>query len=356
MNIQRRRALLLLLPTLTLLLGGCVTHTLLITLTGESPEITWGIEGDSLDVFDNRIQLPGNGWAQLEHKVGEDSSGNLVGSLLYQARTVVNLPHPISPMGETGLVDVRRDDGWFYDVTTVTVTFPSWKAPERYGDPDAHVPTEILALEESGLDTTLTPEGEEELHRIKARAGQLWTVDRYLRQMERLVTSELGADADSTVVRDAVSRFAPVVRAYVMSLQGDAMDPVDPQDVSLEWYPELRESMITAASEVTGLPVETMAAAADSLDEEYKRWVDLEDDTVQLALVMPDAQYRRLAPDPDEVSGDTLVWNVERERVADQQLQIVAAGYTFSLLPIALAGLLIGGVAGLIVRLSKRKR
>ncbi|GBE29565.1 MAG TPA: hypothetical protein ENH10_06245 [Bacteroidetes bacterium] len=357
MKSLRRQWLFLLLPAIALLLGGCVTHSILISFTGEGkPEASYTIEGDSLDVFDDRIPLPSKEWTIVKREVGEDSSGNIVASYIFSATQFQTLSHPIAPMGEVGSIDINRDDHWFYSSTEVIVSFPNWHAIERYGDPEAYVPEEVRIVEESGLDSSLSVETEEELERMDARGQQLWTVDRYLRQMERLVRTVLADDIDSSAVRDAVERFAPIVRAHVMTLRGDNLEPTDPRNVSLEWYPVLRDPMIIAANEATGIAPETLATTLDSLEDEYKRWVDLEDDTVQLALVLPDAHFHDITPEPEESRGDTLFWTVPREVLATDDFTIIAAGYTLSWMPAILGGLFIGMVGGFIVRKARKKR
>lgn len=344
------------LAILSLGLAGCVSHQILIHAPASEPaSARYTLEGDSLDVFDGRLPHPaGPGWVLASREVGEDSTGNLVGRLVYEATSIDSLPHPLAPLGAKGFMAVTRSAGWFRNTVGVHVEFPAWHASERYGDPDQHLPDEMRALQQSGAEDLLTAEQEDELERWTARARQLATVDRYLRQLERAVRA-VTADPDTAVVRDAVSRFSPVLRAHLLSLQGDPVEPVDPRDISLEWYPELRQMMASAGMEATGLPYETVLAATDSLEHEYKRWVDLEDDTVELLVVLPGMNNRMATPDPHETRGDTLVWTLERDDVADLDLVITAAGYQWRTGAIygAIAGALFGIMAASMLR---RKR
>jgi hypothetical protein len=356
MNTAKRTGFIVLLLLFTLLLSGCVTHRILISFTGEGKaHASYTLEGDSLDVFDARIPHPGNPWALTEHKIEQDSSENLVATYRYETSNVDAISHPVAPLGEIGSLSATHSNHWFYDVHEVTISFPAWHAIERYGDPDSYIPEDIQDLEDSGMDTLLNEQGEDELERIKARGKQLWTVDRYLRQVERLMVVSLGEDADTSAVQDAVARFAPMIRAHVMMLRGDILEPRDPRDISLEWYSELREPMIIAAAEASGLPIEQLAVTLDSLETEYKRWADLQDDTVEYLLVLPKSHFRNIVPEPEETRGDTLIWSVSSETLAEQEFTIIAAGYHIAMLPAILLGLFLGGGVGLIVRRKKRQ-
>jgi len=356
MDIRKRIAITALICVFALSVSGCVTHRILISFIGEgNPVASYTIEGDSLDVLDGRIPHPVEPWALIKHEIEEDSSGNLTARYLYETSDVDAIAHPLAPMGETGSLSASERKYWFYDVHEVIVSFPSWRALDRYGDPDSYIPDDIRELEESGMDSLLTAEGEEELERVKARAQQLWTVDRYLRQVERLVIATAGDEVDTAVVREAVSRFAPIIRAHVMSLRGDMLEQRDPRDISLEWYIELRESMILATSEATGLSYDPLASSLDSLEAEYKRWQDFQDDNVEIVIVMPESHWQSIIPDPEETLGDTLVWTIDRDMLAEHDFTIIAAGYHVALMPTILLGLFLGGGIGLIIRLRRKQ-
>lgn len=332
--------------------AGCVTHTLLIDAgSGRDATGSYVIEGDSLDVFDERIPTPAKAdWLLSKREVGLDSSGNLVARLAFDASDVRSATHPIAPQDRPGSLDVERRNHILFEVTEVRALFPDWQALERYGDPDAYVPDDILALEEQGVDTTMSERSREEMDRVKARARQLATVDRYLRQLERTVHSIYTGDRDSAVVIDAMERFTPVVKAHLMTIRDK-----DPLDVTLEWYDILRDPMAAAASEATGAPPDSALAAADSLEHEYKRWLDLKDDTVQMLIVLPQGIHRTASPEPEEIRGDTLVWSVSSEQLAERDIEIIAAGYSLATVPMIVLAVVIVAVVIAIVMSARRR-
>ena len=331
--------------------SGCVTHTLFIDLS-PGGGIRYVIEGDSLDVFDGRFQHPhGEGWSLAERSSGMNEDSSLTIQLDFRAPLLSKLAHPFAPRGKDGWIEINREKGIFVHRTTLQVTVPSWDIHDRYGDPEAFVPEEVRQLESVGADTLLSESRQTQLKRLKAKGLQKATAQRYLLQEQALVDAwydQSGEATPDTVLGDAISRFSAILQAHLITLRNQ-----DPLDVSLEWYGDLKGTMVTAAAEATGGDAAWFSAMADSLDLGYKSWVDLEDDAIEIRAILP---AWRVSTNADTISGDTLVWELDREQFADTTLYLSAVGYDPVPLSWVIALLVVGfGVGRLLLRTSRKR-
>lgn len=306
-----------------LLTAGCLTHTFQLDLTSENPA-TLTIEGDSLDLVDGRLALPDRvNWALVSEESSFDPDSNRVIERVYQA-TAELVPHHLAPPGEQATLSYSHGRNWLLRRPSFRMILPSWRVYERWGDPRGHVPDAVSELQVlDDRDSLLSDMEREELDRQEARALQKAASERYLRQMSNLLdvwARQDGSELDSTIRRDALERFSAILQAHVMTLQHR-----DPLDVSLEWYPQLREPMAISAAEATGGEREPFLAIADSLELDHKRWEDLKDDRVRVLVVM-DTAFR--IAEPDSSYGDTLLWEFPGELLADSTIVLSARGYT----------------------------
>lgn len=348
---KRSRAVVLLLLLLTVLWSGCVTHTLFIDLRSGGG-IRYVLEGDSLDVYDGRLQPPqGDPWTLADRSSGMSADSSMTILLDYRAPLLERVPHPLAPSSKEGWVEVEEKNGVFLRKTTLRVSFPAWDVRERFGNPDDFIPDEVRQLEAVGADTLLSEGRQDQLKRLKAKGMQKAAAQRFLKQEQALVTAwyaERGVSTPDSVLGDALSRFSAILQAYLITLRNE-----DPLDVSLDWYADLKETMVIAAVEATGGDRAWFDATSDSLELAYKRWVDLEDDAIEVRALLP---AWRVSTNADTISGDTLIWEVDRELFADSTLYLSAVGYDPVPLTWVIALLLLGaGVGRLLIR-SQRKR
>lgn len=324
-----------------LLLSGCITHRFIINL-GDPPAVEYTLDGDSLDLYDGRIALPADPpWTltRREREVQPEDS-TIVWHLAYRAPLTEVLRHSIAPPETLGTFRTERRWLGLFRVRRLTAEFPSWRVVERYGDEEAFMPPEVDLLEQPGADTALSPEHKARLERLRALGMQKATAQRYLMQVQHMVEGwylDRGETVDSGVVADGLERFNAVLQAHLLTLRNR-----DPLEVTLEWYPELRESMALAAAEATGGDPAGFFAAADSIDHRWKSWLDLEDDQVEMMVVLPAAFHRSNA---DTTMTDTLLWSFTGSSLAEKTRLLVAVGYDpvwWTIIPLAaLLGLLV---------------
>ncbi|MCB2199588.1 hypothetical protein KQI63_09300 [bacterium] len=348
---KHSRAIPLLILLMTTFWTGCVTHTLFVDLSS-CGVIRYILEGDSLDVYDGRIPHPrGDAWTLADRSSGMSADSSMTILLDYRAPLLERVVHPLAPRSKEGWIEVDQQKGIFVHRKTLRVSFPSWDVRERFGDPEDFIPEEVRQLEAIGADTLLSESRQTELKRLKAKGMQKGAAQRYLKQEQALVHAwydDRGLALPDSVMGDALGRFSAILQAYLITLRDD-----DPLDVSLEWYSDLKETMVIAAVEATGGEREWFSAASDSLELAYKSWVDLEDDAIEVRVLMPNW---RVSTNADTISGDTLIWELDRELFADSTVYLSAIGYDPVPVTWVIALLLVGfGLGRLLLRIRRKR-
>jgi hypothetical protein len=325
-------------------LTGCLTHT--VTLDLRASTAVWQVEGDTLDLQDGRLPLPGSlGWTFVGRQERLDPEGNRIISRTWTRELEGGrIPHPLADSVGAGWLAGEMEHGLLLRRGRAEARFPGWEVSRLYGDPEAYA-REDIADWKARADTLRGPGEAEQEEQVRALAMQRWAADRYLAMARRVVREHYrrqGRAVDSAAVAEAADRFGMVLDAHLLTLRGE-----DPREVSLEWYRELRGPMVAAASEATGEPLGRMGPIADSLDARYRRWLDLEDDSVILFVVAPGWWVG--GSEPDTVRGDTLAWSFEGELLADSTvaLEVTTATPTTAglLLPLILVVLFTAAVA-----------
>jgi len=340
-----KEKLILLLLVLSLLPAGCVTHTFLIDFTSGT-DVQYKIEGDELDIDDERIGLPDSTiWQNVDRQetVSEDGSKSI--TLIYKPRTSGEIVHPIGPGEAKGILRAEKTTSFFTEITRFEITFPSWNVLALYGDPDAFVAEETHILDEEGAEELLPPEEYKRLENLRLQGLVKGAAQRYLMQAARLAEEyylEKGEEVDSLAMVDAVERFSAILRIQLLTLKS-----MEAEDVSLEWYSDLRYPMATAVSEATGADLEWCLAEADKHDERYKAWLDMKDDNVEVNVILP-AMFTFSKPDTS--MGDTLVWSIDAEDLAENNVILTAKGYTPNSAFIVLLIVILAGVITIVVR------
>jgi len=307
---------------LSIVFGGCISHHFFVDLSQDG-QVRYTLEGDSLDLSDERLPQPDSLiWKFLEsHR--EDRMDETVWFRSFQAPVQHSIPHPIAPSTETGLFSIDRQHYLLFKQVRFKAFFPDWNVTRLYGNLRQFVPPEAEVLKTDGIDTLLPASQLEDLRRSEAKGLQKGAARRYLMQMNEMVAawySFRGIPIDSLAAADALERFNAVLSAYLMTLR-----EYDPLEVSLEWFQELRSTMIQAASEATGGSEVWFTNIADSLEQRWQTWRDIEDDNVTLTVILP--AFRVIAS-PDTVKGDTLYWEFPGAQLADSAVVIQATGWT----------------------------
>lgn len=347
---MNRKSTLNILIVLSLLtFSGCISHSIFIDLSGE-PEIHYSLEGDSLDLYDNRLQLPGDGWS----KTGESrrkQDDEIIWNLEYEHPLGTEVTMPVSPPGEPSICQSSTYNFLLFKLTKARLDFPGWNVSDRFGNLTDFFPDEVALLDQPGIDSLLT-EGEiEGLRRKKAVGLQKATARRYMMYVQHLIQdwySQRGTSLDSLVLSDAMERFDAVLHGHLLFLKNE-----DPMDVSLEWYPELRSSIILAATQATRGDEKWFVEKADSIDHDWKIWKDLEDDSFKIMLKLP---VGNIIADPDSISGDTLFWSFAGADLENKGISIAAAGWTPSYPWIAVFVLLLAGAGFILIRNRRSKK
>ncbi len=304
-------------------LQGCVTHRILVDFSDPASPSRYIVEGDSLDLYDGRLALPiGSGWQFTDSQRDVDDTGEVQLLLTFTAEKGKPVVLPVAPPEVPGWLRTSRRNYLLFRKTKVSVTFPSWSVGERYGDLREFVPAEVEELNRPGADSLLSEERHGELRRLEAAGLQRGTVHRYMLHAGETISawySSRGLEVDSSALKGGLDSYSEELEAYLADLAGQ-----DPADVPLEWYDDLRRSLIQAAAGSTGGPVEFFEQVADSLDNRWQCWLDLQDESVELSVLLKSAFIDAQA---DTVLGDTLFWRMEGSVFADSTVVIAAAGY-----------------------------
>ena len=88
----------------------------------------------------------------------------------------------------------------------------------------------------------------------------------------------------------------------------------------------------------------------DSIEERYKSWLDMGDDSFEVEVLLP---AWKVVATPDTSRGDTLAWQLDTSVLADSTVILSAVGYT----PIPATWIILGLVllAGIIFLLTQRR-
>ncbi len=326
--------------------SGCISHRFFINLSTGDP-LKYTVDGDSLDMFDGKLKMPpGEPWieASRERNLDEDSTVTL--SYTYNSPLGKPGGHPLSPPESEGYFIVKRANYLLAKYEYVEALFPGWQTSENYGDLEEFVPQEVSELHQPGADTLLPESRVEKLQNMEALGLQKGTARRYMYQMRDMLGAwdrlKGGEETDSTMIQEGLQRFSPLLQAHLLTLRDE-----EPVEVSLEWYPELRSSMISVAREVTFDTTETLSLIADSIDHRWKSWLDLEDDRVEL-MVISEAKWKKAYP--DTTRSDTLEWVIRGSELKEGDIIIKYAGWTPVIWADTLAVLIVVVLIALIAR------
>jgi len=297
---------------------GCVSHSFLIDLHKDGI-LRYTVEGDSVDILDGLTRFPNETlWTQVERKSGKFATGDPAITLIYEADRQEHITHPLAPSGVAGTMSIRDFGTPIYRTWRYEIVFPSWETAERYGDPSRYMPVDLMRALEDPLFDSLHPGKREELQQKQWEAEILAARDRYMNMLETLVRDRLSEQGkmfdDETFVEFTKSYYRRV--RELMQTAGTA----GLEEGNLDWYDPLRLLMVEAGMAITGVPTAELLPRADSLEHRYKRWLDLSDESVNLALVMPGRIY--MLTTPDTLIGDTLQWELPCEMLGDSTVVI----------------------------------
>jgi len=331
-----------------LCMTGCMSHTFIFNFTN-APVVKYEVEGDEPDVYDDRIKLPDSlEWNFIEktEKISSDSSKSI--KLIYESTFNKVLTHPLTPPEKKGVFQVKSGSNIFMRYSYLHATFPSWQVEEYYGYYEAFLPEEAHILDEEESASMLSEEERERLEALKLEAMEKGAANRYLKHLKTMVEKwyeENESVLDSVVLKDAFQRFSSVLQVKLMTLRN-----VDPDNVTLEWYDQMRMPMATSASEACGGSLEWFLNESDKLDQRYKAWLDLGDDVINIQVIIPEKYVNAVA---DSVSGDTLFWELSPEYLADKDFVIDVRAYT----PRASGWIIVSiPIVALLVFLLRRKK
>lgn len=320
----RIQAAILLISISVLLLAGCISHRYTVQLD-KNAYVEYSPKGDSLDMYDERIQLPdAEPWIK---GATEKTTGSKQDQLVLQYFANIKDPaeHYLAPPELKGMFSSRRLFLLLVSRTTFRAEFPGWDVTENYGNLREFVDPEVDLLLRNA-DSTMDEAVKETLERAEAVAMQKSTARRYMYHLEAMLEAwhrQNPQESDTAVVIDAIERFSGILKAHVMTMEGK-----DPLEISLEWYPELRLPMIISAYEAAGGDTAYWGHISDSIDFRWKCWLDMEDDEIQLSVIAPGMRTSTL---PDTISGDTLYWKIPGTTLADSTVVIEASSYQPSL-------------------------
>jgi hypothetical protein len=321
-TMKRNRLYLLSAILIALTFTGCITHSIFVDLSADNG-LEYRIVGDSLDIYDSRVLLPdAYGWEFVAQDIEIDDDQKSV-ILDYKHDTTKEAFHPFSPTENPGFINSSIKKGFLFSARIFKIGFPSWKVLALYGDPEEFYTDDIRLLNDDGFDDLLTDERRSSLERKRALALRKSSEKRYKKQFMQLIDIWIakGIDIDrEKVLFDGKNLFEISLNEYTSQF-----DSVTPENVSLEWYTDLREIFADNASEITGEKRAWFLNVADSLEHRYKCWMDLQDDSIELAVVLPGTFQ---IADADSVSGDTLFWSLNAEYFANSDYEIKAKSYT----------------------------
>ncbi len=319
---KRNKKYLLSAVLLALTFTGCITHSIFVDLSAENG-LGYRIVGDSLDIYDSRVMLPdAYGWEFVAQDVEiVDDDRSIILDYIHDGLS--DVIHPLGPNENPGFINSSIKKGFLFSARIFKIGFPSWKVLTNYGDPEEFYTDEIRLLKDDGFENLLTDDRRYSLERKRALALRKSSEKRYKKQFMQLIDIWQAKSVDidkEKLFLDSENLFENSLNEYTSQF-----DSVSPENVSLEWYADLREIFADNASEITGEKREWFLYVADSLEHRYKCWLDLQDDSIELAVVLPGTFQ---IADADSVSGDTLFWSLNAEYFANSDYEIKAKSYT----------------------------
>lgn len=330
----------------SVLASGCVTHRFFINLT-HTPSLRYMVEGDSSDVHDGVLALPeGAPWVKTSAEEDEGSDGSPTSRITWAVSPLTSVSNPVAASGSGAEITAKRQQSPIHERSSLRITFPSWEAKERYGDVEKYMPTELMDALEDPIFDSMHPGKREELQQKLVSAELRAARDRYDVMLQELVKAwyaEEGRNFDDETYAENTVRFFHAMRDIVLRERTQGGDTPN-----TDWYDELRTIMAEAAMGITGKPSAQMMLELDSLELRYKRYLDLNDDQIEVMAVMPGRWTASLAP--DTVMHDTLVWQISGETYANETLVLEANSWQPRWPGLLLLLLVIQVIASLLLR------
>ncbi|MDP8206441.1 MAG: hypothetical protein P9L92_07260 [Candidatus Electryonea clarkiae] len=331
-----------------ILFTGCISHKFFLDFS-PGGVYRYVAEGDSLDLFDGRILFPpSNPWQETNRTREKDDEGNITWKYFFESKQEAEISQPIAPPEKNGLIQFQEKNYLVVKKKSFVAVFPGWDVTRIYGDQREFLPPEVDDIEKFESDTTL----QTRLKQLEALGLQKTTARRYMLQVQNMILewqrSGNVEDADSLMIQQGLKNFSVIIEVFMLTFKDK-----DPMEVSLEWYQELRDPMISICSEVSGGSPEWFANVADSIDFRWKTWKDMEDDGIELEVFLPSTWINA---NPDTVRNDTLFWSIESESLAEEDVVIQATGWTLVYWIDGLIALVIFGLIWLAFSKMQKKK